>query len=223
MKEKEKIFEKNYSPLRYIISNIAIIGYSENDIIKRKNNINEKLKLTCLYSYPEFDKTSYNEITYNMMFPDGNHTIECPKFFSLYLTDEKGNNSFLYCLKLATKFELDDKDNKKNNNTLEINVPIVICIKSQKRDLESFRKLLISINQIIINDNIDSYLNVVNNYKKVELMNLFYFLFSLPNMPPHSLVTLKLNNSLCEIEDEINFYFSSNCEIPCNNNDTYTI
>ncbi len=220
MKEKEEIFEKHYSPLRYIISNIAIIGYSENDIIERKNNINKKLKLTCLYSYPEFDKSSYNDMTYNMMFPDGNHTIECPKFFSLYLTNEKGNHSFLYCLKFSTKFELDDNDNQKNNNSLEINVPIVICIKSQKRDLDSFRKLLISINKIIINDNIDSYLNVVNNYKKVELMNLLYFLFSLPNMPPHSLVTLKLNNSLCEIEDEINFYFSSNCEIPCNNNDT---
>ena len=210
------MFDPLYSSYKKIISNIAIIGYSEKDIIKRGKNINEKLELTCLFSYPIMDQKSYNVITYEMMFPDGNFKIECPKFFSLCLTDEKGTHSFLYCLKLPEKYKLEiDK-----GNTLEINVPIVICIKSEKSDLEPFRQLLTSINQIIVYENFDYDSRSLNNYKKVELMNIIYFLFSLPNISPHSLIRLKLNNNICEVEDEIDFYFSSYCEIPCNKNDT---
>ena len=210
------MFEKLYSSYRNIISNIAIIGYSEKDIIKRGKNIDEKLELTCLFSYPMFDENSYNTLTYDMMFPDGNHKIECPKFFSLFLTDEVGNHSYLYCLKFPEKFILDIG----NNKILEINVPLIICIKSEKDDLEPFRQLLTSINQVIVNENFDYNSKTVNNYKKVEIMNIIYFIFSLPHTPPHSLVRLKLNNDLCNVEEEIDFYFSSNCEIPCNKNDT---
>ena len=153
-------------------------------------------------------------MTYGMMFPDGNYNIECPKFFSLCLTNEKGDRSYLYCLKFPEKYKLEIK-----HSFYEINVPLVLCIKSNKNDLEPFRKLLTSINQIIVSENIDYDPSVVNNYKKVELLNIFYFIFSLPNFSPHSLVRLKLNNDLCELDNEIDFYFSSNCEIPCNQND----
>ena len=210
------MFEALYSSFRNIISNIGIIGYNEDDIIKRGNNINKNLELTCLFSYPTKDESSYNPVTYEMMFPDGNHKIECPKFFALSLTDEKGIHNFLYCLKLPEKYIL----NNDNYNRVEINVPLVICIKSEKSDLEPFRQLLISINEIIVFANDNYSINALNNYKKVELMNIFYFIFSLPQTSPHSLVRLKLNNNLCKVEDEIDFYFSSNCEIPCNKNDT---
>ena len=206
------MFEKLYSSFRNIISNIAIIGYSEDDIIKRGDNIDEKLELTCLFSYPNLDENSYNQLTYDMMFPEGNHKIESPKFFSLTLTNDKGGHSFLYCLKYPEKIKLD--------NIKVVNVPIVLCIKSEKSDLEPFRQLLTSLNQIIVSEIFDYDSKIVNNYKKVELMNILFFIFSLPNISPHSLVRLKLNNDLCEIEDEIDFYFSSNCEIPCNKNDT---
>ena len=214
------MFEKLYSSYRNIISNIAIIGYSENDIINRGNNLDKKLELTCLFSYPELDETSYNSLTYDMMFPDGNHKIECPKFFSLYLTDSMGNHSYLYCLKLPEKFQLDIVDDNDKNKIIEINVPLVICIKSDKSDLEPFRQLLTSINQIMVCENSEFDSKALNNYKKVELMNILYFIFSLPHTSPHSLVRLKLNNDLCDVEDEIDFYYSSNCEIPCNKNDT---
>ena len=214
------MFEKLYSSYRNIISNIAIIGYSENDIINRGNNLDQKLELTCLFSYPELDETSYNSLTYDMMFPDGNHKIECPKFFSLYLTDSMGNHSYLYCLKLPEKFQLDIVDDNDKNKIIEINVPLVICIKSDKSDLEPFRQLLTSINQIMVCENSEFDSKALNNYKKVELMNILYFIFSLPHTSPHSLVRLKLNNDLCDVEDEIDFYYSSNCEIPCNKNDT---
>ena len=225
--KKIKMFDKLYSSFRKIISNIAIIGYTEEDIIKRGINIDKKLELSCLYAYPTSDENAYNPLTYDMMFPDGNHKIESPKFFSLTLTDEKAGHSFLYCLKFPEKYKLNINNNNNkdinfnnNNNILEINVPLVLCIKSEKSDLEPFRQLLTSINQIIVSEIIDYDSKTANNYKKVELLNILFFIFSLPHTCPHSLVRLKLNNDLCEIEDEIDFYFSSNCEIPCNKNDT---
>ena len=209
------MFDENYFCYKNIISNIAILGYSESDIIARGINTSSQLELTCLFSYPEQYESSYNQMTYEMMFPDKNYNIECPKFFSLSLTDELGNRSYLYCLKFPEKYTLENF-----KHPYEINVPIVICIKSNKSDLEPFRQLLTSINQIIVSENIEHGPNIVNDYKKVELLNIFYFIFSLPHTPPHSLVRLKLNNDLCEVEKEIDFYFSSNCEIPCNKNDT---
>ena len=209
------MFDENYFCYKNIISNIAILGYSESDIIARGINTSSQLELTCLFSYPEQDESSYNQMTYEMMFPDKNYNIECPKFFSLSLTDELGNRSYLYCLKFPEKYTLENF-----KHPYEINVPIVICIKSNKSDSEPFRQLLTSINQIIVSENIEHGPNIVNDYKKVELLNIFYFIFSLPHTPPHSLVRLKLNNDLCEVEKEIDFYFSSNCEIPCNKNDT---
>ena len=115
----------------------------------------------------------------------------------------------------------------KNEEAKDIDVPIVIFIKSEKEDLESFKQLLNIINYIIVNDNIEaggnlnlSY-NNINDYKKVQLINLFYFLFSLPHAPPHSLIKLKIDKEIINYNYEsIDFYFSSNCEIPCNKNDT---
>ena len=209
------MFEEFYASYRNIISNIAIHGYQESSIISRGTNIETPLELTCLFSYPYSEEDEYNKTLYDMMFPDKDYTIECPKFFSLFLTDDKGNRSYLYCLKFPEKYNI-EKDNKHH----EIIVPLIICIKSYKGDLEPFKQLLTSINQIIVCDNIDYDSRIVNDYKKVELLNIFYFIFSLPHTPPHSLVRLKLNNDLCEVEKEIDFYFSSNCEIPCNKNDT---
>ena len=144
------MFEKLYSSFRNIVSNVAIIGYSEDDIVRRGNNINEKLELSCLFSYPKLDENSYNSLTYDMMFPDGNHKIESPKFFSLTLTNDKGGHAFLYCLKFPEKYKLDISKNK--DDIIEINVPLVLCIKSEKSDLEPFRQLLTSINQIIVTE-----------------------------------------------------------------------
>jgi hypothetical protein len=110
-------------------------------------------------------------------------------------------------------------------NNVEIDIPIVIFIKSEKEDLESFKQLLNIINFIIVNDDLEKegYINYdnINDFKKVQLMNLFYFLFSLPHTSPHSQVKLKINKEITNSSiDSIDFYFSSNCEIPCNKNDT---
>ena len=125
-----------------IICNIGIIGYNEDEIIKRGLNIENNLSLHCLYIYPNDNHSWLNNLTFQMMFPDDNHQIQCPKFFSLTLTDEKGIRSFLYCLKFSEKYDLSKDINKIN----EIEIPIVIFIKSDKEDLDSFKQLLNLIN-----------------------------------------------------------------------------
>ena len=179
----------NYSN---IIKEFGIVGYSEQDIIKRGVDTKNNLQLYLLYSYPHQESEDVETI-FQMMFPDDDHKIQSPKFFSLTLTDEKGNRTFLYCLKFPEKYVFtesklgekesnsDKKYNNDNNNTLYIEVPLVIYIKSYKEDLESFKQLLYTINQIIVSDNLEKYgceSSMINNYKKIELMNLlFFFIF----------------------------------------------
>ena len=237
--------ENNYAN---IIIEFGIVGYSEQDIINRGTDSDKNLPLTLLYSYPHQESEDV-EIIFQMMFPDDDHKIVSPKFFSLTLTNEKGTRSFLYCLKFPEKYVFSKKEkenfihshsDKKNNeeilnkkkNVQYIEVPLVIYIKSHKEDLESFKQLLFSINQIIVNDNLDKIIPdpiMINNYKKIQLINLLYFLFCLPHASPHTLVKLQLNKELDNIlnlnnddknNETIDFYFSSNCEIPCNKNDT---
>ena len=51
-------------------------------------------------------------------------------------------------------------------------------------------------------------------FKNIELLNIFFYSFSnLLKPPPHSTIKLSYNN------ENINFYFNSNCEIPNNKND----
>ena len=233
-----------------IISEIGIVGYLEEDIIKRGLDTETNLPLNLLYSYPNKESNDLGSLTFQMMFPDDDHKIQTPKFFSLTLTNEKASRSFLYCLKFPEKYIFNESEESKekeeqtkinnvnNENVIDkekvkyIDVPLVIYLKSSKEDLEPFKQLLYSINQIIVNDNLEKQgyeSNYINNYKKVQLMNLLFFLFALPRTSPHSLVKLQLNKELENIlnlnsgnnnNETIDFYFSSNCEIPCNKNDT---
>ena len=218
-----KMFSTLHTTYKKIISCIGIIGYLEEDIIKRGINTNKNLQLTCLYAYPNKEDPFLNPFTYEMMFPDNNHKIPCPKFFTLTLTNQQAAHSYLYCLKFSEQYSL----SLENEETKDIDVPIVILIKSEKEDLESFKQLLNVINYIIVNDDLEAGGNLtlsnnnINDYKKVQLTNLFYFLFSLPHASPHSLVKLKIDKEIINNNYEsIDFYFSSNCEIPCNKNDT---
>ena len=210
------MFDVLHASVEKIISSVGIIGYKEEDIKKRGNNIDKILPLNCLYIFPPGKQSWLSPFTIQMMFPDNNHKIPCPKFFALTLTDQNGVHSYLYCLKFSEKYDL-------NNN--EIDIPVAIFIKSEKEDLESFKQLLNLINFIIVNDDLEKNgnfnYNKINDYKKVQLMNLFYFVFSLPYTPPHSLIKLKIDKEIKNPPfDSIDFYFSSNCEIPCNKNDT---
>ena len=243
------MFESLKSVYTNIVNEIGIVGYLEEDIIKRGYDTESNLPLNLLFSYPNLESNDLGNLVFQMMFPDEDHKIQTPKFFTLTLTNEQGNRSFLYCLKFPEKYVFNDDENEKekekenenksdnnNNENIEkrkhVEVPLVIYIKSQKEDLESFKQLLYSINQIIVNDSLEKQgyeANFINNYKKIQLMNVMYFLFCLPHTSPHSLVKLQLNKELDYIlnlnmgnkkDETIDFYFSSNCEIPCNKNDT---
>ena len=241
------MFDQLYNTYANIIMEFGIVGYSEQDIIKRGIDSETNLPLNLLYSYPHKEKEDV-EMIFQMMFPDDDHKIPTPKFFSLTLTNEKGNRTFLYCLKFPEKFYLPIEDDiskkaysdkklnnyteEKNHKTQYVEVPLVIYIKSHKEDLESFKQLLYSINQIIVDESLEKTNDdpiMINNYKKIQLINLLFFLFSLPHTSPHTLIKLQLNQELDNIlkmspenqeNETIDFYFSSNCEIPCNKNDT---
>ena len=219
------MFDTLYTTYRDIISCIGIIGYNESDIISNKKTSQNNLKLNCLYAYPNKESAGLNPFVYEMMFPDNNYKIPCPKFFMLKLTSQSGQISYLYCLKFSENYQITDSENKENDIIIE--VPLVIFIRSEKEDLECFKQLLNIINYIIINDdlrekkeNSNNDFNI-NDFKKVQLLNIFYFLISLLKAPPHSLVKLNLENEVnVDAIESIDFYFSSNCEIPCNKNDT---
>ena len=219
------MFDTLYTTYKDIISCIGIIGYNESDIISNKNktSFENNLKLNCLYAYPNKESAGLNPFVYEMMFPDNNYKIPCPKFFMLKLTSQTGQNSYLYCLKFSENYQISESENKENDIIIE--VPLVIFIKSEKEDLECFKQLLNIINYIIINDDlIEKKENIdinINDFKKVQLLNIFYFLISLLKAPPHSLIKLNLENEVnVDAIESIDFYFSSNCEIPCNKNDT---
>ena len=191
------MFDTLYTTYKDIISCIGIIGYNESDIISNKNktSFENNLKLNCLYAYPNKESAGLNPFIYEMMFPDNNYKIPCPKFFMLKLTSQTGQNSYLYCLKFSENYQISESENKENDIIIE--VPLVIFIKSEKEDLECFKQLLNIINFIIVNDEIDYYGDLsnekINDYKKVQLINIFFFIFSLPHSPPHSLIKLKLS------------------------------
>ena len=161
------MFESTKNSYNNIISEIGIIGYLEEDIIKRGFDTETNLPLNLLYSYPNKESSEIRNLIFQMMFPDDDHKIQSPKFFSLTLTNEQASRSFLYCLKFPEKYILYPEENEEQdkneikindiNNNIEkakyIEVPLVIYLKSEKEDLEPFKQLLYSINQIIVNDN----------------------------------------------------------------------
>ncbi len=200
-----------------IISSISIIGFEEEEILKHKEKVNIECNLSCLFCIPNSEKNSMNQLIFDMMFPDRTNIkgyyIDIPKFFSLTLTNEYGTHSYLYCLKFPEKYQIDDKN--------FVNVPIVISIKSNKEDYEPFRKLLNIIHEIIICDTIKKSHNInqISNFKKVELLNLFCFCFSIIKPAPHTNIQMTIKSECLQNISKLNFYFSSNCEIPCNSND----
>ena len=88
------MFESTKNSYNNIISEIGIIGYLEEDIIKRGFDTETNLPLNLLYSYPNKESSEIRNLIFQMMFPDDNHNIQTPKFFSLTLTNEQASRSF---------------------------------------------------------------------------------------------------------------------------------
>ena len=211
------MFDALSSTYTNIISTITIIGFKEEDIIKRGKNLKEKLNFNTLFILPKNIENPMNKLTIDLIFPDNNYIIEYPKFFSLTLTNQYGTHTYLYNLKFPEIFQLKSGE--------KINVPLVISIFSNKEDLEPFKTLLFCIHEIItsqkLSNNENNYpFEKIFNYKKVELLNLFEFCFSLIKPSEHTLIRMKLENNELFDNFDIDYYYNSNCEIPCNKNDT---
>ena len=107
-----------------------------------------------------------------------------------------------------------------------LKAPVVIIVESEKEDIEQFRLLLSAIYSYFIGSdskNLLSYLSerkissdALDEYKKIELFNIIAFITTTLFKPgPHTTIKLKLPF----VPSTIDFYFSSNCEIPCNKTD----
>ena len=109
-----KMFDSLKKDYNYIISEIGLVGYLEEDILKRGFDTDTNLPLNLLYSVPNKESSDIGNLIFQMMFPDDNHNIQTPKFFSLTLTNEQASRSFLYCLKFPEKYILNQKIYLKN-------------------------------------------------------------------------------------------------------------
>ncbi len=114
------MFDPLYSTYKKIITGLGIVGYLEEDIIKRGLDTDTNLPLNLLYSFPNKETTDINNLIFQMMFPDDDHKIQTPKFFSLTLTNEQANRSFLYCLKFPEKFYLPSENDEQNKEKEEV-------------------------------------------------------------------------------------------------------
>ena len=149
------MFDQLNNTYANIIMEFGIVGYSEQDIIKRGTDSETNLPLNLLYSYPHKEKEDV-EIIFQMMFPDDDHKIPSPKFFSLTLTNEKGNRTFLYCLKFPEKFALpteDDKQKKTNSDSTPKTIDFSSLINQSQEKLSHQNLLSISLNSVKFNIN----------------------------------------------------------------------
>ena len=64
------MFDALSSTYTNIISTITIIGYKEEDLIKRGNNLKEKLNINTLFILPKNIENPMNKLTIDMIFPD---------------------------------------------------------------------------------------------------------------------------------------------------------
>ena len=115
-------------------------------------------------------------------------------FFSIILTNENAEHSFLYILKLYEQYE-------------NVKLPISICLASKINDTDAFKNLLNEAYLIITSE-------LSNQAKKIELLNYLMFIQNISTAPFHSLLTLKMHYM------NVDFYFSSKREIPTNGNDS---
>lgn len=93
-------------------------------------------------------------------------------------------------------------------------LPVCIVIESYKDDFDQFNMLLCYIYQKYIIGNISH-----ANYQKIELINILFFISSCLYKPsPHTIISLNL--PFFPKDAAIEFYYSSNMEVPCNKTDS---
>ena len=142
------MFDTLYTTYRDLVTSVGIVGYNESDIINNiiNNNPPKNLPLNCLYAFPNKESAELNPFIFEMMFPDNNHKIPCPKFFMLNLTKQNGMHSYLYCLKFSENYQHKSGINKffiqiyikvKNKQSIE---NIFLQLLAQYPSLQNFSR-----------------------------------------------------------------------------------
>ena len=76
---------KSTHTYKKIISCLGIVGYLEEDIKYRGLDLKKNLPLNFLYVYPKKESSFLRSYICQMMFPDNNHYIPCPKIFPIII------------------------------------------------------------------------------------------------------------------------------------------
>ena len=161
------------------------------------------------------------------MFPTGFQLVyseQTPKFVSITLTNERGIRYYIYALKVfeqldhgmfnsggVTKPSLENmkKMSLMRSKTIKtVYAPIAICVWSYINNTDTFKEILHESYRIITYNNKEKNVNMVENFRYLELLNYFTFLDSIVKPPPFTKLTLNFSYS------SVAFYSSSNYELP---------
>ena len=207
MEKRESLFadriRNNYPKL---INTIYIGGLTDETIAQYSNNGQISFKsFNFLMTFPlrAQDEIKDYTLAFKLIYSDNDYFPKHYKFFLCTFEQYR----YFYSLKFTEEIMVNNK---------KIQVPVVIIIESYKEDIYQFKMLLSLIyQQYIMSYEKESDQTIINDYRKIELLNIFSFCHSLLYKPsPHT--NIKLYLPCLGVNDALDFYYSSNTEIPCN-------
>ena len=208
MERRESPFAANRIRNNYpkLINTIYIGGLNEEAIIQYSNDGQISYKsLNFLMTFPlrSQDEIEYYTLAFKFIYSDKDFFPKHYKFFLCTFEQYR----YFYSIKFTEERTI---------NNHKIQVPVVIIIESFKEDIYQFKMLLSLIyQQYIMSYEKESDPSIINDYRKIELLNIFSFCHSLLYKPsPHT--NIKLYLPCLSVNDALDFYYSSNTEIPCN-------
>ena len=181
--------------------NISTIGD-----LKVNKNKNSMIYPEILFYYPQ-NESSFSPSFLEYIFIDGisiQFNLQPPKFIPEVLTDDKGERTYLYSIRLFDKIEINQKN---------YYLPYALSIWSPVNNCEAFKNILTEFYRIMktTNKNLDN--SSLINYHNLEFIHMIIFLTDIILPPNNSKLILNFHFSSVEI------MFPSLTEIP--NNEEY--
>ena len=201
-----------------LITSIFISGISEAFITKliannypnilKENKVNKDKVIypEILFYYPQ-DDNGLSPSFLEYIFIDGiniEFNLQPPKFIPEVLTDEKGERTYLYSIRLYDKIEINHRN---------YYLPYALSIWSPVNNSEAFKNILTEFYRIIKTSDKDIDDSTLINYHNLEFIHMIIFLTDIILPPNNSKIILNFHYSSVE------FIFPSLTEIP--NNEEY--
>ena len=181
-----------------LVDKIFFSGICEEFITKlisnyKINNKDDVIYPEILFSYPQNDEGVTSSIL-EYIFTEG-ISIELnphpPKFIPVALTNEKGNRSYVYSIRLHEKIEI-------NHKTYYL--PFALSIWSQINSCQVFKKILTEFYRIMkISGNLISDSEILN-YHNLEIIHIIIFLTNIILPPNKTKIVLNFHFSSVEFE-----------------------